>query len=196
MKAEMSAPAPELTGDSIGFFLIDYSSSLAMVCRYVQPTVPPTRAQTHTKPPLIPRALSCVSHNSDKYGFLSRDNEFGNHAVRAMGGIHFKPNPKGLDFLGVAEEFMVHSLGEILSGYLLTPSRCCVCALCGSSSVTVPLPPCAFLAQLAHHHGADVAAQGEPHLHAEGVEAPEEESRGVQDPHGRDGQGHVGGADL
>ena len=55
--------------------------------------------------------------DSDKYGFISKENEFGNHPVRAMGGIHFKPNPKGLDFLGVAEEFMVHSLGEIISGY-------------------------------------------------------------------------------
>lgn len=55
-------------------------------------------------------------HYRDKYGFISKENEFGNHPVHAMGGIHFKPNPKGLDFLGVAEEFMVHSLGEIISG--------------------------------------------------------------------------------
>ncbi len=35
--------------------------------------------------------------------------------MQSYGGVHFKPNPKALDFLGVAQEFAVHSLGNILT---------------------------------------------------------------------------------
>jgi hypothetical protein len=32
-------------------------------------------------------------------------NAYGNHAVCAKGGIHFKPNPTGLEFIGPATEY-------------------------------------------------------------------------------------------
>lgn len=59
----------------------------------------------------------------DGFGFQKRTNIYGNHAVAAHGGIHFKPNPEGHDFVSPGMEYAMYSFYTLLGGrYLAAPT--------------------------------------------------------------------------
>ena len=66
-------------------------------------------------------ALTSICRNA--YGFIEKLNNYGNHPVAVLGGIHFKPNPEGRDFISPGMEYSVYLIHSLLSKQtLVAPS--------------------------------------------------------------------------
>ena len=52
----------------------------------------------------------------DRHGYPKKRNRYGNHPVAAKGGVHFKPNPVGRDYIAPGMEYAMYSFYSLLGG--------------------------------------------------------------------------------